>query len=56
MVKVYFETEGYTELVAIFASESTYMACFNALESQALEQGFMFVTESVVEQVNIEEL
>ncbi len=56
MVKVYFETEGYAELVAIFASESTYMACFNALESQALEQGFMFVTESIVEEVSLNDL
>lgn len=50
MVKVYFETKGYAELVAIFADESTYMVCLPALESQALEQGFASVTESVIEE------
>jgi len=49
MVKVYFETESYAELVAIFDNEATYDICFPALEKQALENGFMFVTESVEE-------
>jgi hypothetical protein len=47
MVKVYFETGSYAELVATFDSEETYDVCFNALEALARENGFGFVTESV---------
>lgn len=49
MVKVYFETEGYAELVAIFDSEETYMVCLPALEKLAELNGFIYVTESVEE-------
>jgi hypothetical protein len=47
MVKVYFETDGYVELVAIFATESNYMVCLPILELEAIKQGFMRVTESI---------
>lgn len=49
MVKVYFETKGYAELIAIFDSEETYMVCLSALEKQAKENGFLYVTESIEE-------
>lgn len=48
MVKVYFEQNGYAELVAVFNNEETYIACLPALEARAKEQG-MIVTESVEE-------
>lgn len=46
-VKVYFETEGYAELVAIFDSSETYNACLPALEKLAKKNGFTKVTESI---------
>jgi len=46
-VKVYFETEGYAELVAIFDSEQTYLVCLPALEALANKNGFTKVTESL---------
>jgi ornithine carbamoyltransferase len=56
MVKVYFEMEGgsYSELVAIFDNEVTYMACLPALEVFCKECGFDKVTESVVDQSILE--
>jgi hypothetical protein len=55
MVKVYFETENskYAELVAKFDSEETYAACFEALQSLAKKNGFDFVSESVEEELSI---
>jgi hypothetical protein len=55
MVKVYFETENskYAELVAKFDSEETYAACFEALKSLAKKNGFDFVSESVEEELSI---
>lgn len=47
VVKVYFETSGYAELVAKFDSEETYDACLPALEALAKENGFDFVSESI---------
>ena len=46
-VKVYFETEGYAELVAIFDDEKMYLACLPALEELANKEGFTKVTESI---------
>lgn len=46
-VKVYFETDGYAELVAIFDSSETYMACLPALEKLAEKHNFLRVTESI---------
>jgi len=50
MVKVYFETSVYAELVAIFDNEETYLACFPALEKLMKRDGFEFISESVVEE------
>lgn len=50
MVKVYFETGSYSELVAIFDDEETYDACYKSLEKLAKKHNFTYVTESVVEQ------
>jgi hypothetical protein len=49
MVKVYFEQPNYAELVAYFADENVYKACYEALEKQAKEYNFEFITESVVD-------
>jgi hypothetical protein len=56
MVKVYFETGGYAELVAIFDSEETYDACLPALEKLRKNHGFDFISESVVDEKEINEL
>jgi len=55
MVKVYFEMENskYSELVAKFDSEETYAACFEALQSLAEKHGFDFVSESIEEELSI---
>ena len=47
MIKVYFETSGYAEIVATFADEVLYGICLPALEKEAEERGFEFVTESI---------
>jgi hypothetical protein len=56
MVKVYFETDVHAELVAIFDSEETYDACFEALEKLRKKHGFDFISESVVDEKEINEL
>ena len=48
MVKVFFESKGHAELVAIFDTEELYMACLPILEYQAKENR-MIVTESIVD-------
>jgi hypothetical protein len=45
-VKVYMESSGYAELVAVFDSEDTYNLCSEALEAAAKARG-MILTESV---------
>lgn len=50
MVKVYFETSGYAELVATFTHESTYVKCLPQLTKQALLMGFDRVTETIDEE------
>lgn len=55
MVKVYFETGVHAELVAIFDSEETYDACFEALEKLREKHGFDFISESVVDEEDINE-
>lgn len=47
MIKVYFETSVYCELVAIFADEKTYHACLPALEIKCKQERFEFISESV---------
>lgn len=55
MVKVYFESGGHAELVAIFDNEETYSLCLEALESLAKENR-MEVTESVEEDIELSNL
>jgi len=45
MIRVYFETEGYAELVAIFQDEDIYLMCLNALKKECRKRGFLKVTE-----------
>ena len=56
MVKVYFETDSYCELVAIFDSEQTYNACYESLEKLAKDNGFTYVTESVEDELDIKNI
>jgi hypothetical protein len=57
MIKVYFEIkQKYAELVAIFDSEETYAVCLPSLEKLALENGFDIVTESIDEELSINQL
>jgi len=49
MIKVYFETDSTSEEVAIFHSESTYIACLPILEELAKQENWLRVTESVEE-------
>jgi hypothetical protein len=56
MVKVYFETGIHAELVAIFDSEETYDACFDALEKLRKKHGFDFISESVEDEKQINNL
>jgi hypothetical protein len=50
MITVYFETNGYSEVVATFTDEETYMACLPALEKLA-KRARMTISESVQEAV-----
>jgi hypothetical protein len=48
MIKVYFETKnGYSELVATFEYEQTYVNCFESLKQECERMGFDIVTESL---------
>jgi len=49
MIKVYFETDGYAELVAIFKNEEDYNTISGVLLVMAKEAGFNSVTEEVTE-------
>lgn len=48
MIKVYFETNIHSELVAIFKTEEMYMKCLPILEKQAAKVR-MTVSESIIE-------
>ena len=56
MVKVFMETSGYAELVAIFDDEETSSVCFDAIEKLSGKHNFEYVTESVDESSNIGDL
>ena len=45
MIRVFFETDGYSELAAVFVDERTYINCLPALEIMAQNQCFKRVTE-----------
>ena len=47
MVKVYYEQKGYAQLVAYFDDETTYNKCVEALEQDAKENNFEFITKSI---------
>lgn len=47
MIEVFFETSGYAELAAVYATEAEYMDNLPKLEKLAQEQGFERVTESI---------
>jgi len=53
MVKVYMETSGYAELVAIFDDEETSGVCSDAIEKLSEKHNFEYVTESVDESSDI---
>jgi hypothetical protein len=48
MIKVYFETDSTSELVATFEHESHYIACLPILQELAKQENWSTVTESVV--------
>ena len=48
MIRVYFESSSYAELVATFETDELYMQCLPTLEKEA-ERMDMMVTESMVD-------
>jgi hypothetical protein len=46
MIKVYFESNSHTELIATFESEEVYALCISVLEKEAESKG-MKLTESI---------
>jgi len=51
MIKVYFESDKHSEVVAVFCDEETYLLCLPALELKASLLN-MVVTESIEEDIN----
>jgi len=58
MLVVYFETENpsYAEIVAYFSDEETYDECLPALEKLAEKRGFSLVTESIQDEVELDDI
>lgn len=58
MIKVYFENEGgkYAELVAMFESGQAYEACTQVLYELCRKNNFSIVTESVVDEVTLDDI
>jgi hypothetical protein len=54
MIKIYFESRNYSEIVAIAKDEEIYMACLPGLKKLAKSQGMM-VTESLMEDRQLED-
>ena len=54
MIKIYFESRNYSEIVAIAKDEEIYMACLPGLKKLAKSQG-MIVTESLMEDRQLED-
>jgi len=54
MIKIYFESRNYSEMVAIAKDEEIYMACLPGLKKLAKSQGMM-VTESLMEDRQLED-
>jgi hypothetical protein len=55
-VKVYFESNVAAEAVAVFDDESTYDACYKGLEKLAKKNHWPFITESVVDEVELNDV
>lgn len=55
-VKVYFETSGAAEAVAVFDDEETYNACYPALKKLAKKHHWPMVTESIVDEVDMNDI
>lgn len=51
MVRVFFEKDGYAELVAVFMDESTYIDCLPALERKGKDYGYSNIIECVEDSV-----
>ena len=54
MIKIYFESKSYSELVAVARNEEIYGACLPGLKKLAKESG-MKVTESLIEDRELED-
>jgi hypothetical protein len=55
-VKVYFETSGAAEAVAVFDDEEAYSVCLPALEILAKKNGWPLITESIVDEVDMNDI
>ena len=55
MVKVYFESNGYAELVAVFKNDAIYASCVDGLEKLAGKYR-MILTESVDGEIELSDL
>lgn len=55
-VKVYFETSGAAEAVAVFDDEETYEACYPALKKIAKKHHWPLITESIVDEVSLDDV
>lgn len=55
MVKVYFENDNYSQLIAVFDNESLYLLCLPHLELEAVKQNCV-VTESIENRLNLEHI
>ncbi len=51
MIKVYFESNSHSEIIATFEDEETYMLCLPVLEKEAKKHR-MIITESIEEEAN----
>lgn len=55
MVKVYFESNGYAELVAVFKNDAIYASCVDGLEKLAGKYR-MILIESVDDEIELSDL
>jgi len=55
-VKVYFESSVTAEAVAVFDDGSTYKACYKGLEKLAKKNHWPLVTESIVDEVELNDV
>lgn len=55
-VKVYFESSVMAEAVAVFDDEETYNACYPALKKLAKKHHWPLITESIVDEVDMNDI